>query len=549
MKKIISKYKPSEYANIEKTQRDLKRRGITYSLTESNAVSVIETPERIYQFTKPVDDHLPKTALIYIKNIGSDLIKAVSGRFNGIVARGAKNYARPCDVYFNEYEDSTDIYEVDLKSAYIAALQKFGILEGARSRVVAGLVEQLPADELPQITRLREALPSQYYDQNAKEKILKKVRLIAVGRLSKTVEVIQMTPENNYTPIASKIKPCDIDFLNKYSPTICEPCGCATSLLVADRLPRVIGGKHYEATLFQLLTCPRTRYTFKAERIAAAPDALAFPSDVFSFAANTVARDMDKIRKQVGGVYIKWVDALFCRGDQVAAIEAAAARLGYHTKTTRHKRIYRAGGVVTVEMLTDNHKYTIDNGSLIINDKKTFNASGTREKSILKIITDYFARERDSSEIATHIEKYGIISDARIRRELARFGLGATRVARLRTQDGWQCFFNMPAEMLAALEGAEAPPDEVEFNNEECLKLIQKRRIETALLAELYERWRTPDKPATVYDLEEAELRDFAVYADYCVDSGEYITEHKKLMVQRIGEHEDIQTSIKINKV
>ena len=100
--------------------------------------------------------------------------------------------------------------------------------------------------------------------------------------------------------------------------------------------------------------------------------------------------------------------------------------------------------------------------------------------------------------------------------------------------------------MLAALEGAEAPPDEVEFNNEESLKLIQKRRIETALLAELYERWRTPEKPATVYDLEEAELRDFAVYADYCVDSGEYITEHKKLIVQRIGEHEDMQANIKI---
>lgn len=544
MKKVISKYKPSEYANIEKTARDLKRRGITYSLTESNAVSVIETAERIYQYQKPIDDHLPKTALIYIKNIGSDLIAAVSGRFNGIIARGAKNYARPCDVYFNEYEDSTDVYEVDLKSAYIAALQKYNILAGGRTRIVAGRVEQLPADELPAITKLREALPSQYYDEKKKEQILKKVRLIAVGRLSKTVEVIQMTPENNYTPIASKIKPCDVDFLDKYSPTICEPCN-----FVADRLPRVIGGKHYGANLFALLTCPRTRYTFKAERIAAAPDALAFPSDVFSFAANTVARDMDKIRKEVGGVYIKWVDALFCRASQVAAIEAAAARLGYHTKTTRHKRIYRVGGVVTVEMTSDNHKYCIDNGSLIINDKKTFNASGTREKSILKIITDYFARERDSSEIARHIEKYGIISDAKIRRELARFGLGATRVAQLRTQDGWQHFFKMPAAMLAALESADIPADEVEFDNDESLKLIQKRRIETALLAELYERWRTDDKPASLYDLDEDELRKFAVFADYCVDSGEYTSDHKNAIVGHTQAHETISTTIKINKL
>jgi len=544
MKKIISKYKPSEYANIEKTARDLKRRRIAYSLTESNAVSIIETPERIYQYTKPVDDVLCKTALIYIKNIGVDLIKAVSGRFNGIIARGAKKYARPCDVYFNEYEDSTDIYEVDLKSAYIAALQKYNILAGGRTRTVAGRVEQLPADELPQITKLREALPSQYYDDKAKEKILKKVRLIAVGRLSKTVEVIQFNPENNYTPISTKIKPCDVDFLEKYSPTICEPVG-----FIADRLPRVIGGKHYGANLFASMICARVKWAKKADRVDAAPDALAFPSDVFSFAANTVARDMDKIRREVGGVYIKWVDALFCRGDQVAAIEAAAARLGYHTKTTRHKRIFRVGGVVTVEMLSDNHKYCIDNGALIINDKKTFNASGTRESSILKIITNYFARERDSSEIARHIEKYGIISDARVRQTLARFGLGATRVAQLRTQDGWQHFFKMPAAMLAALDGAEVPTEEVEFDSDESLKLIQKRRIETALLAELYERWRTDDKPATVYDLDESELRNFAVYADYCVDSGEYTSAHKNAIVGHTQAHETIQTKIKINKI
>lgn len=537
------KYKPDEIHKLPKFLQDLRRRLQSYTVREDNTSVRIEHAGGVALFEKPIEDsdNLPKMALSSIKNLRDSIAASVEHwRNNQTVAAWARRgtmsdgCAVSVELLPSDGQTFPDVWEVDLTAAYIAAAQKLQLIAGERGK-------------LAQLEKLQANLQKIGLPADRAARICKKVRLIAVGSLAKTVNVTRYEYNGAFwSETAYKDRPADNDFQPAAAPA-CEPTTYGTQAERAGDSPEQAARRQtahiVAATLFsttqphiqQLARCCKKCGAFSTRRTSSACLAAngaglslllsvdvkkyiqplkSVPSDAFFACSNKVSADMQNIEHTTGaGVLVRWVDAFFVRTEKEADdILTAANALGYDAKKTRHKAVERVGGVVVVHLVDSGVKVErAEHGALIVNDKKTFHISGARDKTLVQRLASQIARF-SSEQVADAVAKHKNVGEAYIRRALRKFGIEATEYAEMKTREGFAALLATPAllhEAIESLPAVETVTIATQGITPRELAAVNKRNISAALLDAFYTHYYADGMPPRWDMLDADELIKF----------------------------------------
>lgn len=564
---MLIKYLPSEYVEARpKVLARLQKQKHNFTVSEHSThteILVLSDKNKKYIFEKPHEGKLPKIALSTIRNLRIQCERAAKNwKINAEIYWANQQPAADCVVFADNIptDASPDIWEIDIKGAYITALQKVGILDSDKN------------GDTKHIRTLRQNLQKLGYTETASEKICKKARLIAVGSLAKTLQVETYnydTETESYSVQSEKIKTFDIKFSGINTEFCQAPPKLAERIARREpaenlRTPEQASDAKYNIIVAEDLfyvernkkkhraqRCKFAYYFDGAERLpVVVMPSITKPSDIFFGAKNIVSKDIDSMifhaSKNTEGIYIKWVDAIFCKAEHIKKISEKAEQLGYTVTVKKHKSIIFDTHlrIATVELEADSYKYELEeNGAIVVNGKKTFNANGIKDKTIIAKIWRYVATA-DASILEAHIRKYkNISSPAHVRQALRKLGINTAEAAELATEETYLNLLKTPALLLGGIDTLLKSKD-IELVNidkkpkaEEYLKAVQKTRLDSAILQYYFEKYRelhSENLPEHYTSLDEQELRDFAKTVNYCVETGEYSDEVLRLTMQKL---------------
>lgn len=390
----------------------------TARMIHSNAETVIfYNGEKRETFKKPLESYLPLVALSAVRTVAGEIKKTLSQNYqlSQYVETWARQYDRrkTCEVYSENIANGAPLVEIDLSAAYWTAAKNFGIISPQAEKAIAEIAPTLEK----KYTEKKGTLPSAYIKKHY-AKIAKRVRLIAIGVLSKRLQAV--TNEGGFTTETTYF-PHDADHR---APTPQAVTGKAFFAVARESPVFLESDKTDLFTDAPAENCARTFWEIQSENVPPVPPAN--PSRVFFAIAEKVSRDIDKIKKGLeSSVFIKWVDALFVSPEVASEIQHRAAALGYETKKIEHRAINWENGLVRVDLTEKESQIErSENGAIVIHSSKYFTPrKGEKEKTLSQVIVDWVHSQKDS-DILAYAEKYkNRVSKAYIRQTLKEFGI------------------------------------------------------------------------------------------------------------------------------